>query len=339
MKVSLDVDSGERDPTAYPSPNDYTFKLNKILYGVTKISLLEANIPNCQNLINSGNKQFQLDNSTYVLREATYTNGADLASNVQTTLLGSNVSSVLFNSNTNTLAFSNIGTSNTFSFKFYSGSNGYATTSTVGPPAAVLGFNGSDVSLNTGSNVLTSNVVDLSGPTSLFIRVSCRNDTFNKDVYVNGGTFTLGSTSGPTNTMQSIPPLYIGRIMLGTTIGQITNFNMTNTPIEFDVPNLNVDEMRLRFYWNNGTKLIPYDFGTRNHIIKFQITCEADRFSKVYDEEVKVDELPPPVNPPPEPERFGYTNNMLYIFIGLILFLGLYMLLNASPRTQAAGVP
>jgi hypothetical protein len=332
--VSLDVDSSERDPTVYPSPNDYTFKLNKILYGVTKIKLTDARIPNVQNLINTGNKQFQLDNSTYILREATYSNGTDLASNIQTTLVGSNVSIVSFNSNTSTLSFSNVGTSNAFSFKFYSGSNGYATSSTVGPPAAVMGFDGSDVRVSTGSNVLVSNVVDLSGPTSVFIRISCRNDTFNKDVYVNGGTFTLGDTGGPTNAMQSIPPLYIGRILLNT-LGQITNFNSTNTPIEFDVPNLNVDEMRIRFYWNNGTKLIPYDFGKRNHIIKFQIECETDRFSKVYEENTHVDELPPPVDPPPEPMRM---NNIFFIVIGLILFIGLYMLI-ASPRTPATGAP
>ena len=55
MKViELDVDSGERDPTVYPSPNDYTVKLNKTLYGSTKIKVLAARLPNCQNLINVG---------------------------------------------------------------------------------------------------------------------------------------------------------------------------------------------------------------------------------------------------------------------------------------------
>ena len=332
--VSLDVDSGERDPTVYPSPNDYTFKLNKILYGVTKIRLTDGKIPNSQNLINTGNKQFQLDNSTYVLREATYTNGTDLASNIQTTLAGSNVSSVIFNSNTNTLSFSNIGTSNSFSFKFYSGSNGYATTSTIGPPSAVMGFNGSDVSRPVGSNVLVSSGIDLSGARSLFVRVSCRNDTFNKEVYVNGGVFSFGDVEGPTNAIQSIQPLYIGRILLED-IGKITNFNTTNTPISFDVPNLNVDEIRLRFYWNNGTKLIPYDFGTRNHMLKFELTCENDRFSKVYEENTQVDELPPPVDPPPEPTRM---NTIFFVVIGLVLFLGLYVLI-ASPRRPATGAP
>ena len=94
--VVLDVDSGERDPTIYPSPNDYTIKLNQTLYGVTNLKIVGARIPNCQNLINVGNKQFQLDNKTYILDEATYTNGLDLASNIQTTLLGSNVTQVSY---------------------------------------------------------------------------------------------------------------------------------------------------------------------------------------------------------------------------------------------------
>ncbi|NBO56774.1 MAG: hypothetical protein EBU84_19765, partial [Actinobacteria bacterium] len=195
MKVlTLDVDSGERDPSLYPDPNDYTIKLNRTLYDVTKLTIVGARIPNCQNLINVGNKQFQLDNKTYVLQEATYTNGTDLASNIQLTLAGSNVSQVTFNAATNKLLFSNCGIgNNVFTFKFSSGSNGYATNSLVGPPAAVLGFNGADVGVSAGSNVLVSNVIDLDGPTSLFVRITCKGDEFDKDIYVNGGSFSFGN--------------------------------------------------------------------------------------------------------------------------------------------------
>jgi hypothetical protein len=318
--LTLDVDSGERDPSLYPNPNDYTIKLSKTLYGVTKLKIVGARIPNCQNLINNGNKQFQLDNSTYVLKEATYTNGADLASNVQAALIGSNVTQVSFNSNNNTLTFSNCGTGNAFSFYFSSGSNGYATQSLVGPPAAVLGFNGSDV--KSVSNVLTSSVIDLDGANSLFIRISCKGDDFDKDVYVNNGTFSFGNTTSQSSTLASINPKYMGRILLQN-LGHITQYNQTDTLIEYSVPNVNIDELRIRYYWNNGNKLIPYDFGKRNHIIKFELTCEVDRLSKIYDEQ-PVDELPPPVDAPPEPNR---RDTLFIIALGLVLFIGLFILL------------
>ena len=322
MKVSsLDVDSGERNPTLYPNPNDYTIKLNKTLYGVTKLSLIEAKLPNCQNLINVGNKQFQLDNETYVLNEATYANGTDLASNLQSSLAGSNISQVTFNTQNNILLFSNCGQgNNVFTFKFFSGSNGYASQSLVGPPATVLGFNGTDVGVSAGSNVLVSNVIDLRGPNSLFIRITCRGDDFTRELYVNGGTFSFSNTLGETSNIAMISPNYMGRIVLRD---NETYYNMTSKPIEYDVPSLNIDQLRIRFYWNNGNKLIPYDFGKQNHILKFQLTCEVDRLSKVY-EEGPVDELPPPVDPPPEPFR---KDTIFIIALGFILLLGMFILL------------
>jgi len=323
MKVlTLDVDSGERDPSLYPNPNDYTIKLNRTLYDVTKITIVGARIPTCQNLINVGNKQFQLDNKTYVLDEATYTNGTDLASNLQITLAGSNVTQVAFNSKNNTLLFSNCGIgNNVFTFKFMSGSNGYATQSTNGPPATILGFNGSDVGVVAGSNVLVSNVVDLDGPTSLFVRITCKGDDFDKDIYVNGGTFSFGDGT-QTSNISSIPPNYVGRIILKN-LGSITQYNRTDTLIDYVVPNLNIDELRIRFYWNNGNKLIPYDFGKRNHMFKFELECETDRVSKVYDTD-PVDVLPPPVETPPEPIR---RDTIFMVALGLILFVGLFILL------------
>jgi hypothetical protein len=202
-----------------------------------------------------------------------------------------------------------------------SGSNGYATNSLVGPPATVLGFNGLDVGISTGSNVLISNVIDLDGPTSLFVRITCKGDEFDKDIYVNGGTFSFGD-SGQTTSFESIPPNYIGRIILQN-LGTITQYNTTDTLIDYDVPNLNIEELRIRFYWNNGNKLIPYDFGKRNHMLKFTIECETDRLSKVYKEE-PVDVLPPPVEDPPEPFR---KDTIFIIALGLILMIGLFILL------------
>ena len=83
MGYLVDIDSGERDPTEYPNPNDYTVHLNNRIYDITSIKIVAARIPNCQPLLNSGNKQFEINGATVVFDEGTYTNGTDLASNLQ----------------------------------------------------------------------------------------------------------------------------------------------------------------------------------------------------------------------------------------------------------------
>ena len=55
------------------------------------------------------------------------------------------------------------------------------------------------------------------------------------------------------------------------------------------------------------------------HIVKFEITCENDRFSKIY-EESPIDELPEPVVEIPEPVRLD--NKLIYYCI--ILFIIYY---------------
>ena len=326
MKVlSVDIDSSERDPNVYPNPDDYTVRLNKRLYGVTKLTLTEARIPNCVTLIGPYNSNIIVDDVTYTVPHGTYTNGADLASNLQSALVGSSISSVTFGGTaTSNLVFSNAG-STVFKMQFPWGDS----------PASVLGLNGSNV---TGSTVTTGSI-DLTGPGSIFLRLTVGADDLDKELFVNGGTFTFGDSGGLVQRFAQVPPHYIGRIILGT-LGEIHILNVVDAPITYQVPNLNIDDIRVRMYWNNGTKLVPYDFGSRNHILKFDVTCETDRFNKVYDT-VEVDELPPPVesgDPFLEPRRL--SNNYIFIGIAIILIFGLWVLLFNEPslHIQAAGV-
>jgi hypothetical protein len=319
MKVlSIDVDSSERDPSVYQSPNDYTVRLNRRLYGVTKITLTAARIPNCTLLIGDSNNTLIVDDVSYTIATGTYTNGTDLASNVQTALIGSNITSVVFNQSVNTLTFSG---SSSFTIQFPWGAS----------PASVLGFSGSTV---TGTSV-TSGQIDLKGPSSIFLRLTAGADDLDKELFINGGTFTLGNFGGLGQTYPQIPPHYIGRIILGN-LGETHIYSDNiDAPLSYNVPNLNMDELRIRMYWNNGTKLVPYDFGQKNHILKFEITCETDRFNKVYDVEPSVNELPPPVDLETPLEPLRLSNNYIYIGIAIILFLGLWVLLNGqqSPHT------
>ena len=131
MDVLLDVVSDERDPIMYPNPNDYLIKLNRNLYNVTNIRLLGAQIPLTQPLINNNNNTFSINGQTITLENGNYGTGEDLASELQSKLDGnSNVSYVSYNSNTEALTFSNVaGSSNSFTFEFYDGVNGYSQKS------------------------------------------------------------------------------------------------------------------------------------------------------------------------------------------------------------------
>ena len=138
----LDIDSSERDTSQYPNPNDYIAQLNRKIYNVSDIKLVSARIPNTQLLINEGNKQFDIGSgNTVVLHEGTWNTGESLASNLTDQLTNfdglSNNIIVSHDSNTHSLTFQNSNAAS-FSFDFYGGSNGYATSSTVGTPVHPL---------------------------------------------------------------------------------------------------------------------------------------------------------------------------------------------------------
>ena len=606
MGYLVDIDSGERDPIEYPNPNDYTIHLNNRIYDITSIKLVSARIPNCQPLINSGNKQYEVNGTTVVFTEGTYTNGADLASNLQTQMappstvidtvsfdsftskltfsntsiigsgnvgystLGTEIASnlaasgeltndVIYNSrddnlifgdnvisinfltgesfansmnssslisdndyingifftpsphsniefaNTqtstttnvyydsngthmaemllaniglsttksdfdsisydgtynhfnfaningdvsninvsfvsgNTLAtdilnvldgantsidsitfdstsltfsntlggvfndfvvpFSNIGSTlansiqiqtvsasnlllssfdystnllsfsntssttlaftggttlareietsgltrkrvvfdpigsnltftNNFTFNFYGGSNGYATTSVVGPPAHLLGFNGTNTEV---ANSITSSYVDINGPVSIFVRITSGPEDIDKRLFVDGGTFTTNEGTFEQQNMVQISPHYIGRI-LTSNINEIIHFNGVDDPIQHTFTKGTgkfIDDLRIRFYYNNGTKLIPYDFGKRNHILKIEIECSTDKGLGQVPTEITEEwtPLPEPVEIPnlmPK-NRFDNSQKTILIVSVISLLLGLALL-------------
>jgi len=273
--------------------------------------------------VNDNNNVIKVDNVSYKIPNGTFTNGYDLASNVQIALESSNVKSVVYSNLTSNLVFSSLDVAKPFTLQFFNGG-------TVGTMASILGFNGSNVSGTT----VSSGPIDLTGPSSIFLRLTVGADDLDKDVFVNGGTFTFGASGGLSQKLMQIPPHYIGRIILGT-IGETHIYNVVDAPITYTVPSLNMTDIRIRMYWNNGTILVPYDFGNRNHILKFDITCETDRFMKVYDVPSAI-ELPPPISDEssiPEPARLS-NNSTIFIGIAVILILGLLFLIFNGPSPR-----
>ena len=331
----LEVDSSERDTVNYPNPNDYTVTLNTPIYKVSNIKLVSARIPTPMLLINDANRQFQVDNNVIILPNGNYSSGTDLASNLAIALAypKSNISSVVYSSNTNTFTFSNSLNSpvfGRFSMKFYSGSNGYtsSTSSNIGTPASIMGFGAVDTPFQ--SNIV-SGAIDLSGPSNLILRITNNdNDDFEKTLYAATNQFKFGSNV----FNQSLPPIldafYLGRILAFCNKDGIIELRGANDPVEYYFhrgPANIVKKLRFRWYWNNFNKLVPYDFMNQNHILKFKLTAYTDKFSlRDKDDVDDLFKLPPPLDIPSldPPKRF--PTFYIYIIIGVIVLIGLVMI-------------
>jgi hypothetical protein len=327
LNYILDVDSSERDPQQFPNPNDYIVKPNRPMYNVTNIKLVSARIPTTQLLINEGNKQFDITNSnnTIVLQEGTWSNGFNLASNLTDQLVsfdGINDITINYEQNTHSLSFTS---PVDFSFNFYGGSNGYATSSPIGTPAEVLGFSHSNTSIGT---TLFSNVINLNGPNSIIIALSSGSSDFHKQLYIDGAEFSINSNSYDSPVTRPLTTMYTGRILTND-LGEIIKYDGRKDPVNYRFykgPEKNISQLRVQFYYNNGTKLIPYDFGNRNHILKFEITCSLDKFVDL-PKDVKPTALPPPVEIENQiKNRFTVKQKQTIIVVLVALFGGLVLL-------------
>jgi hypothetical protein len=337
MEYIVDVDSSQRDPTTYPKPNDYIVNFNTPLYNVTNISLITARIPNTQYLINRGNKQFLMnDNGVQrhiILNEGTYANGGLLASNLLADLSSqSSIDSVMYNPATRSL---DIGSPNNIKFLFYSDtSNGFVGTSNVGTPYNILGFNGEDT--NNASN-LYSNVINLDGTLSIILRVTNGDRDFDKDLYINNGAFSIGDSTYGEGASPPLESSYLGRILCNGTdfnthaVGKVIEFNGNVDKVEekfLKGPEHSIEKLRFRFYWNNCNKLIPYEFGGRNHILKIKITCSLNKLESLSAQKADLPSLPDPIKLPylEPPDRFTKQQKFIIIFCVLGLILGLLVI-------------
>ena len=334
MEYTVEFDSSERDPIKYPNSNDFVVNLSKPLYNVNLINLISARIPNPQVLINDGNKQFDFDGSTIILEKGNYTATA-LATELQTKLLPT-VDNVSYVSKTNSITYSNIGGTD-FTFNFYGGSNGFATNSLVGTPANIMGFNHSNVTST--SNTLTSNTIDLSGPSSFIVRITNGADDFTKAVYMDDGVFSFGDSPVLTDDSPPLSTSYTGRVLTrDVAIGSILDYNGTHDPLQYEFhkgPEKSIQRLRLRIYYNNGNKLIPYDFGANNFVLKFDIKCELDKIYSMINDEMPPD-IPPPVTLQTlEPDDRVSNKRMITIVISVIgLVFGLMILMSSKRQPQ-----
>ena len=142
--------------------------------------------------------------------------------------------------------------------------------------------------------------------------------------------------------MRQLGPRYIGRILTGT-LGDLIDFNGPDDPVYHEFTKGSekaIYDLSLSFYYNNGTKLIPYDFGARNHLLKFEIECSLDKFATLKREhEEPIELLPKPIDLPNLVPRNRLDNSQMITAIVaiVILVIGLGLLaFSGSRRTRLA---
>ena len=331
MKVhTLNIDSSERDTSVYAYANSYVVNLDNPIYDISNIKLVSARIPTPQLMTCATNKTFKVDGVSITLNETNYSNGYVLAKDLDIELAPANthIDSVIFDEETDSLVFSNTHASGgNFTLQFYSGTNGYlSNASPLTTPHQLMGFSSKDFT-STGK-VLRSGAINLDGPNSLILKLTTGSDEFTQTVY--------------TST-----PFYTGHILLDGT--DSINFNGADDKLVHHFHSgaqKMIKDVKIEFFYMSHGRLIPYDFRNQDHILKFEISGTTDKLEnlpKVPIEEPKKVEKEEPIISIPEIVKNTYKWRKEYLYIGLIVLVGLLLLffmkgkpITGLPRTRAA---
>ncbi len=314
MKVhTLNIDSSERDTSVYAYANSYVVNLDNPIYDISNIKLVSARIPTPQLMTCATNKTFKVDGVAITLNETNYSNGYVLATDLDIELAPANthIDSVIFDEETDSLVFSNTHSSGgNFTLQFYSGTNGYlSNASPLTTPHQLMGFSSKDFT-STGK-VLRSGAINLDGPNSLILKLTTGSDEFTQTVY--------------TST-----PFYTGHILLDGT--DSINFNGADDKLVHHFHSgaqKMIKDVKIEFFYMSHGRLIPYDFRNQDHILKFEISGTTDKLEnlpKVPIEEPKKVEKEEPIISIPEIVKNTYKWRKEYLYIGLIVLVGLLLL-------------
>ena len=314
MKVhTLNIDSSERDTSVYAYANSYVVNLDNPIYDISNIKLVSARIPTPQLMTCATNKTFKVDGVSITLNETNYSNGYVLATDLDIELAPSNthIDTVIYDEDTDSLVFSNTHASgDDFTLQFYSGTNGYlSNASPLTTPHQLMGFSSKDFT-STGK-VLRSGAINLDGPNSLILKLTTGSDEFTQTVY--------------TST-----PFYTGHILLDGT--DSINFNGADDKLVHHFHSgaqKMIKDVKIEFFYMSHGRLIPYDFRNQDHILKFEISGSTDKLEnlpKVPIEEPKKVEKEEPIISIPEIVKNTYKWRKEYLYIGLIVLVGLLLL-------------
>jgi hypothetical protein len=265
-------------------------------------------------IINNGNNTFTVNDTDIVLENQNYTSGDDLAMDIHAKVINTPITSVTFDGFTNRLTFTG---SSQFTLKFDTGTCGRSVTSENGTPAAVLGFTGADVTSD-GAHEIVSGSINLTGVQSIMLKLTSGEDEIDRGLYIGND-------------------IYFGRIL--DKGGDTFYHSHLSDEIEQVFIKSNKKDfttIRIHFYWNNGHKIIPYDFQNRDHILKLEIDCNTDKLNSIVVEHSDDDGIPPVIDIPSlRPlERADVRDKIIPVIISIVLLLGLVTLSSQTVRKQ-----
>jgi hypothetical protein len=316
----LEVDSSQRDVVKYPNPNDYKVEINRPMYNISQVKLISARIPLSQWTVDEYNSNVTYNTTLVQLTQRDYLTGNALASNVQQQFTDETgfTGTVEYSSNTNALTFSNPAPmSLIFGANSPAATWGFLPNTTYGPALTIV-----------------SQSIDIDGPTSLIISLNGDDrDDIKNDLYI-------------ANEEQA-PLHFFGRIItVAYTVRRLIDMNGNDDPVRhnfFRGTESYVQRLHIRFYCNNFKEVHPYNFKLRNHILKFEITCNLDKLSLTKDDHVvpKMLELPPPLDIGRFGDQYGLLGNKDVLIYGgstviiVIIVLILRTFRTILPRTSA----
>tara|TARA_Y100001958_G_C21237467_1_gene564244 strand:- start:1988 stop:2983 length:996 start_codon:yes stop_codon:yes gene_type:complete len=276
MRITFDVDSGERDAQIWPNPNSYEVPLKTPIYDVSELQVASVRLPVSNFAIHDFNNRFSLkidagapDAGTHVVTMAdrNYPNGTTLAAKILTAIAATGcttVDNVEWRSTRDSLKFSNVASAHEFTLLFRSGVDGYdSNVMTRTTPNQVFGMPALDL-------VSSNSIIDLEGRVDF---------TWGPKTYVvklTAGSDVLGQT------VYTSTPFYTGVFMsTGTWVAQYVDLasrdDDTVTHRFVEGPYQQMDSLKIQWFYKENNKMVPCDFRQRDHAIKFSAVCETDR--------------------------------------------------------------
>lgn len=329
MKVyTLDIDSGERDPTRFPTSNSFVVNLKTPVFNVSQLEIISARVPRPK-VFHGSNNSFTVsdDAGSYDVTIdptsdlSTLTN---LASELQTRIASAGCDTVdQVAASNGRLVFSNVATTHEFSLDFYTGVDGW--TSNVAErttPNQIFGFNAANVVSSSGT--LTSGTPEIThAPKTFVLKISSGSDPFNQEVYAHSPYYTGVFVN---NDVEATPKPYLAFYGVDDAI-----VHEYKSGVQKEISSL-----KFEWLYKENNKLVPLDFDARDVAVKLRITGNTDKLESLPKVEApeKIGELPPPISIPDWKTNVYEWDWEKYVPIVFTLFAGIVVLWALSGRSR-----
>lgn len=337
MKVyTLDVDSGDRDPTVYPTSNSFVVDLKTPIYNVTHLDVVSARVPRPKVFHGSNNKfTVEDDEGTYDVTIDPTSGNLDtltnLASELQTLIDDAGCKTIdQVADSGGKLVFSNVGATHEFSLNFNTGVDGWSSNVWERTtPNQIFGFNASDIT-STGGTLTSGTPEIFHAPKTFVLKVSSGSDAFNQDVYAHSPYYTGSFMNNDVDTSSSSKqPFYV---FYGNDDALTHEFTTG--------PQREVKSLKFEWLYKENNKLVPLDFDERDVAVKVRIKGSTDKLEglpKVVVEEETIGALPPPISVPELRKNvYEWDDWDKYIPIAFTVFAGVVVLWALSGRSRRA---